>query len=98
MVLEGRITNVTGFGAFVNVGVHTDGLVHVSQFGRNFMAMGPSRQRRSGTSVSRSRRLGSGAQRPRELVSRDWRPARLGCPSSGMAVAWLQKIHNPSST
>jgi uncharacterized protein len=31
MVLEGTITNVTNFGAFVDLGVHQDGLVHISQ-------------------------------------------------------------------
>src|SRR5262249_24020965 len=31
MVLEGVVTNVTAFGAFVDIGVHNDGLVHVSQ-------------------------------------------------------------------
>ncbi len=31
MELEGVITNVTNFGAFVDIGVHHDGLVHVSQ-------------------------------------------------------------------
>ena len=31
MVLQGVVTNVTAFGAFVDVGVHQDGLVHVSQ-------------------------------------------------------------------
>jgi uncharacterized protein len=31
MVLEGRVTNVTDFGAFVDIGVHKDGLVHVSR-------------------------------------------------------------------
>ena len=30
MILEGVITNVTNFGAFVDVGVHQDGLVHIS--------------------------------------------------------------------
>ena len=30
MVLPGIVTNVTAFGAFVDVGVHQDGLVHVS--------------------------------------------------------------------
>src|SRR5690606_2723684 len=30
MVLEGTVTNVTNFGAFVDVGVHQDGLVHIS--------------------------------------------------------------------
>ena len=31
MVLEGTVTNVAAFGAFVDLGVHQDGLVHVSQ-------------------------------------------------------------------
>lgn len=31
MVLSGVVTNVTAFGAFVNIGIHDNGLVHVSQ-------------------------------------------------------------------
>ncbi len=37
MVLEGTVTNVAAFGAFVDVGVHQDGLVHVSQLSDNFV-------------------------------------------------------------
>jgi uncharacterized protein len=37
MVLEGSVTNVAAFGAFVDVGVHTDGLVHVSAMSRTFV-------------------------------------------------------------
>ncbi len=37
MLLEGTVTNVTNFGAFVDVGVHQDGLVHISQLSRNFV-------------------------------------------------------------
>jgi uncharacterized protein len=37
MVLEGVVTNVTRFGAFVDVGVHNDGLVHVSQLANRFV-------------------------------------------------------------
>jgi uncharacterized protein len=37
MVLEGIVTNVTAFGAFVDVGVHQDGLVHVSQLANKFV-------------------------------------------------------------
>jgi uncharacterized protein len=37
MVLEGVVTNVTGFGAFVDIGVHHDGLVHVSQLSDRFV-------------------------------------------------------------
>ncbi|WP_254509096.1 Tex family protein [Anatilimnocola floriformis] len=37
MVLEGVITNVTKFGAFVDIGVHQDGLIHVSQLANKFI-------------------------------------------------------------
>lgn len=37
MVLEGTVTNVTDFGAFVDVGVHQDGLVHVSELANRFV-------------------------------------------------------------
>jgi uncharacterized protein len=37
MVVPGRVTNVTHFGAFVDVGVHQDGLVHVSELADRFV-------------------------------------------------------------
>ena len=37
MILEGVVTNVAAFGAFVDVGVHQDGLVHVSALSRKFV-------------------------------------------------------------
>ena len=37
MTLEGVVTNVAAFGAFVDVGVHQDGLVHVSAMSHNFV-------------------------------------------------------------
>ena len=37
MVLEGVVTNVTNFGAFVDVGVHQDGLVHVSELSDRYI-------------------------------------------------------------
>ena len=37
MILEGAVTNVTDFGAFVDVGVHQDGLVHVSRLSERFV-------------------------------------------------------------
>ena len=45
MILEGVVTNVTRFGAFVDVGVHQDGLVHVSELDQRFIK-DPSRGRR----------------------------------------------------
>jgi uncharacterized protein len=38
MLLEGVVTNVAAFGAFVDVGVHQDGLVHVSAMSRTFVS------------------------------------------------------------
>jgi uncharacterized protein len=38
MVLEGQVTNVAAFGAFVDVGVHQDGLVHVSAMSTKFVS------------------------------------------------------------
>ncbi|MEQ8765338.1 MAG: Tex family protein [Planctomycetota bacterium] len=37
MVLEGKVTNVTQFGAFVDIGVHRDGLVHVSELSHRYV-------------------------------------------------------------
>ena len=37
MVLEGTVTNVAAFGAFVDIGVHQDGLVHVSAMSKTFV-------------------------------------------------------------
>jgi protein Tex len=37
MILEGAVTNVTNFGAFVDIGVHQDGLVHVSALSNTFV-------------------------------------------------------------
>jgi uncharacterized protein len=37
MKLPGIVTNVTAFGAFVDIGVHQDGLVHISQLANRFV-------------------------------------------------------------
>ncbi len=37
MILEGTVTNVTNFGAFVDIGVHQDGLVHISMLAERFV-------------------------------------------------------------
>jgi uncharacterized protein len=37
MVLEGVVSNVTNFGAFVNIGVHQDGLVHISELSQRYI-------------------------------------------------------------
>ncbi|MBP1559376.1 MAG: S1 RNA-binding domain-containing protein, partial [Oscillospiraceae bacterium] len=37
MVLDGTVRNVTDFGAFVDIGVHQDGLVHISRLADRFI-------------------------------------------------------------
>ena len=37
MLLEGVVTNVAAFGAFVDIGVHQDGLIHVSELANRFV-------------------------------------------------------------
>ncbi len=37
MILEGVVTNVTNFGAFIDIGVHQDGLVHISNISNKFI-------------------------------------------------------------
>jgi uncharacterized protein len=37
MILDGVVTNVAAFGAFVDVGVHQDGLVHISELAHRFV-------------------------------------------------------------
>jgi uncharacterized protein len=37
MILEGIVTNVAAFGAFVDIGVHQDGLVHISALSNEFV-------------------------------------------------------------
>jgi uncharacterized protein len=38
MILPGIVTNITNFGAFVDIGVHQDGLVHISQMANRRIA------------------------------------------------------------
>ena len=38
MILTGVVTNITAFGAFVDIGVHQDGLVHISQMANRFVS------------------------------------------------------------
>jgi uncharacterized protein len=37
MIVEGNVTNVANFGAFVDIGVHQDGLVHISELAHKFV-------------------------------------------------------------
>jgi protein Tex len=60
MILEGTVTNVANFGAFVDIGVHQDGLVHVSQLADRFVK-DPSALVKAGDARTRRRRI---ARRP----------------------------------
>ena len=37
MILQGVVTNVTAFGVFVDIGVHQDGLVHISHLAKRYV-------------------------------------------------------------
>ena len=37
MIFDGKVTGITAFGAFVDIGVHQDGLVHISQLSHKFI-------------------------------------------------------------
>lgn len=50
MTMEGRVTNVTNFGAFIDIGVHQDGLCHISHMGDRFIK-DPSEVMRVGDTV-----------------------------------------------
>ena len=54
MVLEGVVTNVTNFGAFVDIGVHQDGLVHISALSEKFVRIRTKWSRPATSSRSRS--------------------------------------------
>jgi protein Tex len=98
MVLEGVVTNVAAFGAFVDVGVHQDGLVHVSAMADRFVS-DPHEIVRSGqvvkvkvldVDVERQRiglslRLNDQAQRPPKGSPRRPQPAPGGQRTNGQA-------------
>ncbi|MBQ0708961.1 MULTISPECIES: Tex family protein [unclassified Ochrobactrum] len=90
MMLEGTVTNVAAFGAFVDIGVHQDGLVHVSQLADRFVkdphevvkAGDVVKVRVTEVDVPRKRigltmrKDGGEAPAPRGPASRDQRPAK----------------------
>jgi len=71
MVLEGQVTNVTAFGAFVDLGVHVDGLAHVSRLADRFVR-DPAEVVRAGQRV---RTVVLEVDRPRRRISLSLRPS-----------------------
>ncbi len=94
MMLEGTVTNVAAFGAFVDIGVHQDGLVHVSQLADHFVkdphevvkAGDVVKVRVTEVDVSRKRisltmrKDGGEAPAPRNNAQRDTRAAKNFAP------------------
>lgn len=94
MMLEGTVTNVAAFGAFVDIGVHQDGLVHVSQLADRFIK-NPHEVVKAGDVVKvrvvevdvprkriglSMRKDGGDAPAPRNNTQRDPRPAKNFTP------------------
>ncbi|MBK5964444.1 RNA-binding transcriptional accessory protein [Thiocystis minor] len=91
MILEGTVTNVTNFGAFVDIGVHQDGLVHISVLSDRFVK-DPHEVVKSGDLVkvkvmeidlprkriALSMRLGDSAERPTKTAERNERSSGRG--------------------
>jgi uncharacterized protein len=87
MVLEGVVTNVTAFGAFVDIGVHNDGLVHVSQLSEKFVK-DPSEVVKVGQKLTvrvleidqQRKRIALSARKQQERPPQQQRPRREGGP------------------
>lgn len=100
MVLEGVVTNVTNFGAFVDIGVHQDGLVHISALADRFVK-DPHQLVKAGDVVrvkvmqvdlarkriGLSMRMNDDPRAAREDRPRDTAPARAATPKSRAAPA-----------
>jgi protein Tex len=102
MVLEGVVTNVTKFGAFVDIGVHQDGLVHISELSNRFIK-DPSEAVKTGQIVkvkvltvdSKSQRIGlsmkalfASAHKPAPKKHAPPAPASLNDKLAALSVKW----------
>ena len=83
MVLEGVVTNVTRFGAFVDIGVHQDGLVHVSEISHRFIT-DPSEALKAGQIVKV------------QVMSFDAKAKRIGLSIKALEAAPSVKIKHGS--
>jgi protein Tex len=84
MVLEGVVTNVTAFGAFVDIGVHQDGLIHVSELSIRFIK-DPAEVVKTGDRL-KVRVLSVDKPRRRIALS-----AKMAVPGSGTGAAPAQR-------
>ncbi|MCQ2388287.1 MAG: RNA-binding transcriptional accessory protein [Kiritimatiellae bacterium] len=82
MELEGVVTNVTAFGAFVDIGIHQDGLVHVSEISDHFVK-DPAEVVKAGDKI-KVRVIGVDKARNRVSLSARSKPkAAAGAPGGG---------------
>ena len=95
MKLEGVVTNVTAFGAFVDIGVHQDGLVHVSELSDNFVT-DPASVVKAGDRLKVTV-IGVDRARGRISLSAKTHPtAGAGAISAAGAVAGASRARGPS--
>ena len=95
MKLEGVVTNVTAFGAFVDIGVHQDGLVHVSELSDNFVT-DPASVVKAGDRLKVTV-IGVDRTRGRISLSAKTHPtAGAGATSAAGAVAGASRARGPS--
>ena len=83
MTLEGVVTNVTAFGAFVDIGVHQDGLVHVSELADRFIT-DPSEVMKTGDKI-KVRVIGVDKARNRISLSARTKPRENRASGEGRA-------------
>ena len=93
MKLEGVVTNVTAFGAFVDIGVHQDGLVHVSELSDNYVT-DPASVVKAGDRLKVTV-IGIDRARGRIALSAKTRPT-AGAGASSAAGAGASKARGPS--
>lgn len=89
MTLQGTVTNVTAFGAFVDIGVHQDGLVHISELADKFIK-DPQEMVSTGQ-VVKVRVLSVDSQRKRIALSMKQESAKAGSSGSGRSKAPKKK-------
>ena len=94
MLLEGVVTNVTAFGAFVDIGVHQDGLVHISEMADRFVK-DPRDVVKAGDVVKvRVKEVDAGRKRI-ALTMKSGSGASSGVPASSSAAPHSQRASAP---
>ncbi len=100
MVLQGTVSNVAAFGAFVDLGVHQDGLVHVSQLADKFVADARSVVKTGDVVRVRVVEVDSARRRIALTMKLAHAPARGGADGAGAAKSTARRgpVNAPQST